>query len=198
MTLGLGVICWSNAMEWPWGFEGIALWSKVLLCDARYWFAMQGIALGCEARYCFVKQGVALWCKVLLCDARYLWCTVLLCDARYCFVMQCIALWCKILLCDTRYGFVTHGIALWHTVLLYKVCVFQGAIEGCRNGFLLFCTSLMSCDDASLSAIPASILNQVIFAESVFVLVFASLQCFCWYQRSGLRTPDVLYVAKLH
>ena len=154
---------------------------KVLLSEARYRFVTQGIALWCKVLLCDVKQGMALWSKVLLCDARYcfvvqgfaLWYKILLCDAMYCFVMQGIALWHKVWLCDTRYGFVTHGIALWRKVLLYKVCVLQGAIEGCRNGFLLFCTSLMSCDDASLSAIPTSILNQVIFAKGVFVLVFS-------------------------
>ena len=143
MTLGLGWVYWSNAMDWPWGFEGIALWSKILLCEARYCFMKQGICetryyfvtrgialwstiLLCGARYCFVMQGIAFWRKLLLCDARYcfltqgiaLWHTVLLCDARYCFLTRGIALWCKVLLFDARYCFVTHGIALWCKVLL--------------------------------------------------------------------------------
>ncbi|KAK7104750.1 tRNA (32-2'-O)-methyltransferase regulator THADA-like [Littorina saxatilis] len=41
-------------------------------------------------------------------------------------------------------------------------CRHRGAIEGCRNGFLQFCTSLMLCGDSNLSSVPANILNQVL------------------------------------
>ncbi|XP_046561929.1 thyroid adenoma-associated protein homolog [Haliotis rubra] len=40
-------------------------------------------------------------------------------------------------------------------------CRIRGAIEGCRQGFLQYCTVLMSCDDPALAAIPAEILHQV-------------------------------------
>ncbi|XP_067681853.1 tRNA (32-2'-O)-methyltransferase regulator THADA-like [Haliotis asinina] len=40
-------------------------------------------------------------------------------------------------------------------------CRIRGAIEGCRQGFLQYCTFLMSCDDRALADIPAEILHQV-------------------------------------
>ncbi|XP_046351376.2 thyroid adenoma-associated protein homolog [Haliotis rufescens] len=40
-------------------------------------------------------------------------------------------------------------------------CRIRGAIEGCRHGFLRYCSALMSCDEPALAAIPADILYQI-------------------------------------
>lgn len=43
----------------------------------------------------------------------------------------------------------------------YKRISMQGAIEGCRNGFMQFCVVLMSSQNVDLCRVPAVILNQV-------------------------------------
>ena len=71
-------------------------------------------------------------------------------------------------------------------------CVFQGAIEGCRNGFLQFSTSLMSCNDASFSVIPANILSKVLLIGSSCVCCFAAC-----YNYNAVLLSDSLLTGKI-